>query len=189
MHTVWLRTNNYTSDQSSQAPRYRYWSWTEIFWLRRNNLQQQKQAAQKINAILRIRNLISSRKAYMLIQAFVISRFFYCPIIWMFCNKQSLALINKVYQRALRTQFMRFDLSLEELLQLSGRVSIHTKHLQALLTEIYKFLNKLNPSFMWNLFELKRTKYNLKSLNCLKLPKAKTRKFRINSVIFRGSLL
>ena len=125
----------------------------------------------------------------MLIQAFVISRFFYCPIIWMFCNKQSLALINKVHQRALRTQFMRFDLSLEELLQLSGRVSIHTKHLQALLTEIYKFLNKLNPSFMWNLFELKRTKYNLKSLNCLKLPEVKTRKFGIKSVIFRGSLL
>ena len=84
---------------------------------------------------------------------------------------------------------MRFDLNLEELLKLSGNVSIHTRHLQALLTEIYKSLNKLNSSFMWNFFERKATKYALKSLDCPKLPDTTTRKFGLNSVISRRNML
>ena len=40
------------------------------------------------------------------------------------------------------------DLSLGELLQLSGTVSVHTKNLRQLMTEIYKTQNYLNPSFM-----------------------------------------
>ena len=57
----------------------------------------------------------------------------------------------------------RFDLDLEEQLQLNGGGTVHTKHLQILLTEVFKCLTKLNPEFMWNCFEAKDTAYNLRS--------------------------
>ena len=148
-----------------------------------------KQASQKTNAILRIRKFLSSKKAHKLIQAFVMPRFYYCPIVWMFCSRQFLTLINKLHKRVLQIQLLRFDLSFEDLLEYSGVVTIHTKHLQFLLIEIFKSLNKLNPSFMWNLFEKKTTKYNLKSVDTLKLQTTNTRKFGLNSIIFRGSIL
>ena len=88
----------------------------------------------------------------------------------MFCSKKHFNMVNKTHHRALCAIFFRFDLSLEELLSLSNSPSIHTKHLQMLMTEIYKSINKLNPSFMWNLFEVKEVNYNLRSKRILKLP-------------------
>ena len=148
-----------------------------------------KQASQKTNAILRIRKFLSNEKAYKLIQAFVMPRFYYCPIVWMFCSRQSLTLINKIHKRALQIQQLRFNQSFEELLEQSGDFTIHTKHLQYLLIEIYKSLNKLNPNFMWKLFEKKVTKYSLKSIDTLRLKSTNTMKFGLNSIIFRGSIL
>ena len=107
----------------------------------------------------------------------------------MFCSKGSASLINKIHRRALQAQHMRFDLTLESLLILNEKCSIHTRHLQILLTEVYKSLNKLNPSFMWNLFEKKITKYDLQYFDVLKLNKTNTNRHGLNSIIFRGSLL
>ena len=74
----------------------------------------------------------------------------------MLCSKESATLINTTHKRALRAQYMRFDLKLDELLKMSRSYSIHTKYLQLLLVEVYKTLNRLNPSFMWNLFQKRR---------------------------------
>ena len=102
-------------------------------------------------------------KALNLVQAFVLSRFYYCLVNWMFGSKICASLINNVHKRALRVQYMRFDLPLDELLQMSDSLSIHTKHLQFLRIKIYKTLNKLNPSFMWSLFQRNETKYRFQN--------------------------
>ena len=107
----------------------------------------------------------------------------------MFCSKSSHNLINKTHRRALCALHYRFDLDLEELLQLNGGVTVHTKHLQILLTEVSKCLTKLNPEFMWNCFEAKDTTYNLRSQSTVMLPPTNTRSLRLNSILFRGSLL
>ena len=148
-----------------------------------------KQASQKVKALLRIRRYLTVEKASLLFRAYVLSSFYYCPILWMFCSKSSLRLINSVHQRALRTVYYRFDLDLPDLLRLSGSFSIHTRHLQFLLTEVFKSLRRLNPEFMWNCFESKYTPYNLRNCDILKLPTAKTRSYGINSMRFRGSIL
>ena len=59
------------------------------------------QASQNIKALIRIRRYLTFTTASALIRAFVLSRFFYCPIIWMFCSKSSLNKLNKVHRRAL----------------------------------------------------------------------------------------
>ena len=57
-----------------------------------------KQASQKTSAILRIRSYISIDKASKLVQAFILSRFFNFPLIWMFCNRKCSELINRTHR-------------------------------------------------------------------------------------------
>ena len=44
-------------------------------------------------------------------------------------------------------------------------VTIHTKNLQILMTEMYKTKNELNPSFMQEVFRESTTRYNLRNNN------------------------
>ncbi len=46
-----------------------------------------KRVNQKINALLSFRKCISFKQAKILVNAYIISKFSYCPLIWMFCGK------------------------------------------------------------------------------------------------------
>ena len=107
----------------------------------------------------------------------------------MFCKKSDMARINKIHKRALRTIYNNFDLSLEELLVLDNGCTIHQKHLQFLMIEVFKSINHMNPELLWDLFCPKQRPYNLRSQMLVTLPSAKSTKYGTNSLIFRGSLL
>ena len=79
--------------------------------------------------------------------------------------------------------------SYEELLEMNNEVSIHQKHLRALICEVFKSLNNTNPEFMWSYFSFKNVTYNFRSGPLLRLPKAKSTYYGINSVLFRACLL
>ena len=55
--------------------------------------------------------------------------------------------------------------------------------------KIYKPLNSTNPSFMQECFVRKDTKYDLRTKDLLQIPPAKSIRFGIDSIKFRGSLL
>ena len=61
-----------------------------------------KQTSNKLHAFARVSNFLDERKRKILMKSFVISRFNYCPIVWMFCQRRSNNLINKIHERALR---------------------------------------------------------------------------------------
>ena len=121
--------------------------------------------------------------------AYILSPFNYCNLIWMFCGKQSDHTIRKVQTRALRVLHGNFNRSLNELLTIAGSTTIHIKNLQSLMTEIYKSIHHINPEYMWDLFCHKSIPYNLRISNLLVLPKIKSSKNGLNSFIFRGSIL
>ena len=148
-----------------------------------------KQASQKTKALLRIRKYLSFDKTLLLFNAYVFSNLLYCPLVWMFCSKANHNLINRTHRRALCVVYSRFDLDLSELLKLHGSFTIHTKHLQLLMTEVFKCLNKLNPEFMWDFFSQNETPYALRSINTVKLPPTNTRRFGLNTFKFRASIL
>ena len=85
--------------------------------------------------------------------------------------------------------YRRADLSLTELLQLDGNVTIHIKNLRTLMTEIYKSLNHTNPGFMWNLFQEKTIPYNLRAHSILTLPSTERKTYGTYAIIFRASLI
>ena len=136
-----------------------------------------KSASNKLCAILRLRNLMSIKQTKLLINAHVLSNFFYCPLIWMFCGKGNMSRINKIHERALRTIYNNFNLNLNELLVLDNGCTIHQKHLQFLMIEVFKSVNHKNPELLWELFCPKEQPYNLRNQMLVKLPTAKSTKY------------
>ena len=107
----------------------------------------------------------------------------------MFCGKGDMSRINKIHKRALRTIYNDFNLNLDELITLDNSCTIHQKHLQFLMIEVFKSLNHYSPELMWDLFCRKQQPYNLRNQLLTQLPTAKSTRYGINSIIFRGSLI
>lgn len=145
-------------------------------------------ANMKINCLYRIRKFIGEKQAMILANAYVLSHFKYCPLIWMFCSKTLGNLINRVHRRCLKAVYQKHEYTLSELLSELNQSSIHTKHLHSLLVEVFKSLNGLNPEFMQDYFRLKQLPYALRKSNLLTLPATKTKTYGTNSVHFQACL-
>ena len=98
-------------------------------------------------------------------KSFVISQFNYCPIVWMYCQRKSNNLINRIHERALRIAYNDYTSDFNRLLEKDDSVNIHHKNIQALAIEIYKTMNDLNPVFMKEIFSLKPHNYPLRTQN------------------------
>ena len=121
-----------------------------------------KAASKKLHALTRICRYMETNKRRMLMKAFIISQFTYCPLIWMFHSKAMEHRINKIHERALRLVYDNsHDLSFEELLIKDKSVSIHQRNLQALAIEISKAQKGLSPSSMSEIFHFVKKPYNL----------------------------
>ena len=65
-----------------------------------------RKAGQKLNALLRISSHINTDKKASLYKSIIKFQFTYCPLIWMFCFRQSDNLINKLHE-SFRTHLTR----------------------------------------------------------------------------------
>ena len=61
-----------------------------------------KKPGQKLHALARIANYMDISKKRSIMNAFILSQFSYCPLIWMFHSRKLNHRINKIYERALR---------------------------------------------------------------------------------------
>ena len=95
-------------------------------------------------------------------KAFITSQFSYCPLIWMFHSRSLNNKINRIHERALRLVYQN-NLSFSELLDLDNSVTVPSKNLQVLVTEIYKVKNGIAPGIMKDILELQNPSYNLRS--------------------------
>ena len=127
-----------------------------------------KQASNKLSALARISSVLSEHKRKILMKSFVTSQFSYCPIVWMYCQRQSNNLINRIHERALRITYNDYLSDFANLLRKDGSVTIHQKNVQMLASEVYKTLNDRNPIFMKEIFTLKQHQYDTrkKQLQC-----------------------
>ena len=117
------------------------------------------------------------------------SQFQYCQLAWMFHSRYLNNKINKIHERALRIAYKDYDSSFDVLLERDKAVTIHTKNLQTLMTEIFKTQNNLNPPFMNEIFRERDNIYNLKNNNEFVLPSIKTVHFGSESIRYRGPQL
>ena len=73
----------------------------------------------------------------------------------MFCNNGNRGKMDTLQKRMLRTISRNNDLNLKELIIKYDTQTIHQKHIQSLMLEIYKILNNKSPNLISNLFTLK----------------------------------
>ena len=90
-----------------------------------------------------------------LINSFIYSNFNYCPLVWHFSSCKSTVKIEKIHKRCLRMILNDSASDYQTLLEMSKKTSMEIKRLRNVATEIFKTVNKLNPSFMKNIFTWK----------------------------------
>ena len=106
----------------------------------------------------------------------------------MLCRKEQYLKIQKIHHKALKVVY-NSKKNYNELLRNNNEFSIHQRHVRALICEVFKSLNNLNPEFMWSYFVFKNIRYNIRNGHLLRLHSAKSTSYGINSVLFRACLL
>ena len=71
----------------------------------------------ELNLLIRISKFMTFRQRRNIMKGFVESHFGYCPLVWMFCGRQTNARINHIHERALRAVYNDEISPFEELLE------------------------------------------------------------------------
>ena len=146
-----------------------------------------KKATSKLQAVKRISNFLTRDKLKLIINSFVLSHFYYCPLVWMNCSRLSNAKINRIHERTLRLIYRDYTSEFKQLLLEDKSVTFHQKNRQTLAIEIFKTKNGLNPSFMKQVFKSNNiNNYNLRSEQHLILPRTKTVTYGLGSLKYMG---
>ena len=111
-----------------------------------------KKASNKLNALSRQCAILPFQKRKVLMHAFIMSQFNYCPLVWMCHSRNINNKINNLHYKALRMVYDDQDSTFEELLKKDGAVTIHQKNIRSLAVEMFMVLNNLAPPFMSNIF-------------------------------------
>ena len=119
-----------------------------------------------------------------LINSYFYSSFNYCPLVWMFSSAKSLNKVESLQKRALRFLYEDYVSSYEELLQKAGKETMKVNRLRSLCIEIYKLINNINPTYMNEIFKLRKISREVHSNYKLNLYVS-----TINQVSFGGKSL
>ena len=147
-----------------------------------------RSAATQLNALISLRRFLKIEERKALFQSFVLSNFNYYPLVWMLSSAKSLNKTENLQKRALRFMLSDYERCYDELLRLSGSCAINVRLKRNLCVEIYKTLNNLNPTFMREIFETRKTKRAVRErykIN-LEIPRVNEASFGTKSLIFYG---
>ena len=115
-----------------------------------------------LNVLKRLKSFVAFDEKKILVQSIIYSNFDYCPLVWYFSSANSLQKIEAIQECALRFLYNDQLSSYDVLISKSGRCTMRVFQLKFLCIEIFKTLNKLNPSFMQDIFKVKSSSYSLR---------------------------
>ena len=128
-----------------------------------------KKACKKLDALNQVFKYMDISQCKLFGNAFIISQFSYCPLIWILHSRDMEHRINRTHKRTLQLIYPnQHQLTFKELLEKNKTVSIHHRCLQTLATEIYKAKNKISVEVVNSLFEFTNKNYNLRNTSILK---------------------
>ena len=143
-----------------------------------------RKAGQKLSALLRISPYLDQGKKVLLYKSMIKSQFNYCPLVWMFCSRQSNNLINKAHERSLRLTYRNeTNKEFQQILRDKNEPTIHQKSLQVLMTEVYKIVNGIAPPKMNLLFNFCANIHNIRNFQEIFTENRKTVKYGIETVM------
>ena len=95
-------------------------------------------ASQKLNALCRESSFMRTNKKWLVKKAFMSSQFSYCPLIWMNHSRTLNNMINRIHERSLRVVYNDKKVTFKELLDKDKAISMHTRNLQMLISEMFR---------------------------------------------------
>ena len=101
----------------------------------------------KLDALRCMRKYLAVEKAKLLGNAFIHSRSNSAPLTWMLFQKAFYLKIKTIHHETLRIIYQS-NASYPHLIECSGSTSFHQRHLQFLLTKIYRSIVTTNSIFM-----------------------------------------
>ena len=107
----------------------------------------------------------------------------------MFSSKTVNKKINKAHKGALQALHEDNSLSFDKCLMKEAGKVIYVTNLHKPMLEVFKTLNHLDSSYLWDLFNVKQVEYNMRTKNLVMLPHIKTQTHGANLITFRGSIL
>ena len=143
-----------------------------------------RSAANQLHALIRLQMFLNFEEKKTLINSYFYSSFNYCPLVWMFSSAKSLNKVESLQKRALRFLYEDYVSSYEELLQKAGKETMKVNRLRSLCIEIYKLINNINPTYMNEIFKLRKISREVHSNYKLNLYVS-----TINQVSFGGKSL
>ena len=134
-----------------------------------------QKANRKLSALGRVSNLMPLPQRKLLFNAFIMSQFAYCPLVWMFYDRNINMKINRLHERALRIVYKDDVSSFEELLRKDKGFTIHERNLQKLAIEVYKVKHGLAPLLMNDIFfKREQTELTLRKNPEFVIPRTRT---------------
>ena len=137
-----------------------------------------------LNALIRLKRFLGFEEKKILVNSFIYGNFNYCPLVWHFCSKSSRNKIENIQKRALRFLLNDYESDYNTLLQKSDKCTMEIRRIRTLALETFKTINNLNPSFMNNLFNIRKSSNRRE--NNLEIPRRNTVKFGDNSITCLG---
>ena len=101
-----------------------------------------QKASQELLALSRIAIYMGQERLRLLMNAFVMSQFSYCSLIWMYHDRTLNNTVNKIHERALTVAYKDNVSSFENLFAMDDSVTVHQRNMQLLMIEIYRTIHK-----------------------------------------------
>ena len=105
-----------------------------------------------VHVLARVTPYVCILKRKLLMKAFFQAQFSYCPLAWMCHSRWLNNKINRQYERCLRIVHKDKSLSFADLLAKDGSVTIHTRNLKVLATEMFKVHINMSTVLIQDLF-------------------------------------
>ena len=145
-------------------------------------------ASQKVGVLVRLRNLIPCNAKVSLYKSSILPHLTYCHLVWHFCNASDRKKLERIQERALRAVYKTRSASYQELLDRAKLPTLYNRRLQDIATVMFKVKHSLVPVNISDLFNLKKTQYNLRNSD-FELPRFETVRFGRNSIRYMGPLI
>ena len=148
-----------------------------------------RKAASNINALKRFRKYIRVGDRKMVIHAYVLSYFNYCPMVWHFCGKGDTHKIEKIHERAIR--FITNDNSTDyiQLLNSENDTTLYLKRVKLIAQEVFKSIHGLNPVYAKEILRDRPSKYPTRRPLDLYVPNVKQIKFGYRSYRYEAPII
>ena len=136
-----------------------------------------RRAGRQLSALGRLTNVLNERDKMVLFECFILSHFYYCPVVWQSCSLTDMKKIEHIQKRALRYVFNDQLSSYTELRTKGNKSLLYVQRLRMILVEVYKIANKQGAEYLHVMVTPNNSPYDMRNNNKFVMPNFKTIKY------------